>query len=71
MPAEAAGPKDAAAAEGTVSWPAQRRWNSANKQYFAERMRSKYQTDAEFRKIHIARVLKSRQRRMEGLCVAA
>lgn len=65
MPGEV-GATDAAAAANTAPWAAQRRWNNAHKEYFAERMRSKYQTDAAFRKVHIARVLKSRQRRMEA-----
>jgi hypothetical protein len=42
----------------------QRRWNAAHKEYFAARMRAKYRADEAFRKMHIARVIKSRQTRL-------
>ena len=44
-------------------WAAQRRWNAANMEYFAARMREKYRTDPEFKSRHIAYVISSRKKK--------
>ena len=44
-------------------WVAQRRWNAANKEYFAARMREKYRTDPEFKSRHIAYVISSMKKK--------